>query len=170
MQIEIGKIYKYIEKDDSIVYIEVQEPKYDFQKSTENKVYVCTRTPYSTSLFCQIETCGFIDVKLLLPLDNKKDKEMLKRIKELEEKQRLISMRFCAYKLPNGLIHVQNYIIGRSGQHHVHDRASFEKWKKDIEPETLTISEAETCNCGLSCSGDVKEYDGKIWHNDRFEG
>jgi len=78
-------------------------------------------------------------------------------------------MHFYATKTPNGLYHVQNFVGGLRGQHHVHNEASFQKWKAQIDPENLKITEG-TCNCGLAESGQVREYDGREWSNDTFEG
>ena len=80
----------------------------------------------------------------------------------------LLTMHFYATKTPDGLYHVQNFVAGLKGQHHVHNEASFQKWKAQIDPKNLTISEGE-CKCGLTQSGQVREYDGREWQNDRFE-
>jgi len=78
-----------------------------------------------------------------------------------------IEMHFYATETPDGLIHVQNFVTGLRGQHHVHDKESFERWKKGIKREFLHYSKG-TCDCGMK-SGDVEEYDGQRWHNDKFE-
>jgi len=81
-------------------------------------------------------------------------------------------MHFYIAKTPDGLYHVQNYVRGiggGSGQHHLHNEESFKRWKKDIDPKYLHISEEKSCSCGMKRSGDVREYDGHEWHNERFE-
>jgi hypothetical protein len=78
-----------------------------------------------------------------------------------------IFMEFYATKTPDGLYHVQNFISGLSGQHHVHTKEGFESWAKDIKPEYLHVEDGK-CDCGMK-PGDVTEYDGRKWHNDRFE-
>lgn len=166
MEIKVGEIYKAKEPDGSYTYFEVKKTP-DYLKLKDGEAYVCTRTPYSTSMFCQIETAGVIKKDKLVPLDAKKDREMLKKIKEVEKRN---SMQFYAVETPDGLIHVQNYVMGLRGQHHIHDKESFEKWSKGIDKENLHVSKAESCDCGLKDSGDVTEYDGKTWHNDKFEG
>lgn len=79
-----------------------------------------------------------------------------------------IRMSFYVTITPDKMYHVQNVIMGQLGQHHIHNKKSYDKWKKGIRQENITISEGE-CNCGLKKSGDVREYDGREWHNKRFE-
>jgi hypothetical protein len=79
----------------------------------------------------------------------------------------MVEMYFYVYKNPDGTIHVQNIVMGRLGQHHVHSEKSFEEWKKGI-PEHLIHYMGTSCNCGLR-AGDVMEYDGRVWHNPKFE-
>lgn len=79
-----------------------------------------------------------------------------------------MEMHFYVTKTKDGLYHVQNCIMGHLGQHHIHNEKSFKKWKKTIKKELLHVSEG-SCNCGLTKSGNVREYDGKEWHNDKFE-
>lgn len=76
-------------------------------------------------------------------------------------------IRFCTTKTPDGLYHVQNYVGGYRGQHHVHNEKSFNSWKKNIDETSITIMTG-TCDCDMT-SGDVKEYNGHRWYNDRFE-
>ena len=81
-----------------------------------------------------------------------------------------VKMHFFATECPDGTIHVQNYVGAYRGQHHVHSKESFEKWKQKTETE-LGVSvdmEKGECNCGLK-PGDVKEYDGHVWHNEKWE-
>ena len=77
-----------------------------------------------------------------------------------------IEMEFYATKTPDGKIHVQNVINGLRGQHHVHSAESFERWSRHVNPGNLEIDEGE-CGCGLEV-GQVREYDGRVWFNDRF--
>lgn len=79
-----------------------------------------------------------------------------------------IEMHFYVTKTPDGIHHVQNFVQGLKGQHHLHNEASFKRWKKDINKKLIHITKG-TCNCGLTQSGDIREYDGREWHNDRFE-
>jgi hypothetical protein len=173
IEIKIGEIYKAKEPDGSWTYFEVEKTP-DYLKLKDNEVYVCTRTPYSTSVFCQIETAGVIKKDKLVPLNAKKDREMLKAIKDVQKKNR-VNMQFYVSKTEDGLYHVQNCVMGMKGQHHVHNEKSLNKWKKNIDPENIRVSPlvgmaGDLCNCGLKSSGDVTEYDGKTWHNDKFEG
>jgi len=78
-----------------------------------------------------------------------------------------IEMHFFATETPDGLIHVQNYVGAYRGQHHVHTRESFERWQRETGASVEEIRKGE-CNCGLK-AGDVKEYDGYKWHNEKFE-
>lgn len=78
-----------------------------------------------------------------------------------------IEMHFYATRTPDGLIHVQNVIDGLLGQHHIHNEQSFERWRKDVPDAILTIDEG-ACDCGLDTPGQIREYDGHVWFNDRF--
>lgn len=79
----------------------------------------------------------------------------------------VIHIHFYATKTPNGLIHVQNFINGLPGQHHIHNEESFNRWRKRWKKEALDIEEGE-CDCGLNVPGMVREYDGAEWFNDKF--
>ena len=81
-------------------------------------------------------------------------------------------MRFYVWRNRDGSIHVQNvvYFLGvRYGQHHVHTEEGFRRWleKAGVKPEQLVFLDGE-CGCGLK-PGDVREYDGRVWHNPEFE-
>lgn len=80
----------------------------------------------------------------------------------------IVPMTFIVTITDDGLYHVQNVIMGQMGQHHVHTKESFQRWKKDIDSKHLKVSQGE-CNCGLDRSGMVREYDGHEWFNERFE-
>ncbi len=81
----------------------------------------------------------------------------------------MIDMRFAVDITTDGLYHVTNVIMGMRGQHHVHTKESYGRWKEQgkILDDKIIIAEG-ICNCGM-VAGDVKEYDGHRWHNDRFE-
>ncbi|NIA03789.1 MAG: hypothetical protein GWP09_00380 [Nitrospiraceae bacterium] len=84
--VEIGQIYKIKDED---VYVEVEKMPSFVEKEfpKDEYIYVCTKTPYLTSLFAQIETCGVIKKDDLIPLDkkNKHDREILKQIEKVEK-------------------------------------------------------------------------------------
>ena len=79
-------------------------------------------------------------------------------------------MSFYVTKTPQGLYHVQNYVGVYRGQHHIHNEQSFQKWLRQdsMKGENVKISEGN-CECGLTQSGQIREYDGREWFNDRFE-
>jgi hypothetical protein len=77
-------------------------------------------------------------------------------------------MTFLATETSDGLIHVQNYVGYHEGQHHVHTKESFEKWKNQGKTPTEVTVEKGECLCKLK-AGDVREYDGQIWHNNKWE-
>lgn len=82
----------------------------------------------------------------------------------------VIRMYFFATECPDGTVHVQNYVQALKGQHHVHSKESFERWRKKTEEETgeeVSLSEGE-CDCGLK-AGDCRECDGYLWHNEKWE-
>jgi len=77
----------------------------------------------------------------------------------------MITMTFLATKTPDGLIHVQNYVGGMSGQHHVHTAEDFSEWVKNskIRKTDLTIRDGP-CYCGIK-PNQVRECDGIVWTN-----
>ena len=77
-----------------------------------------------------------------------------------------IQMTHIATRTPDGLIHVQNYVSWRKGQHHIHTEESFGRWNKHHETK-VEVDDGE-CNCGLDKAGMVRSYDGHISFNDRF--
>jgi len=77
-----------------------------------------------------------------------------------------IQMHHIATRTPDGLIHVQNYVDRRKGQHHIHTEESFRRWNEQHEPK-VKVENGE-CTCGLDKAGMVREYDGHTWFNDRF--
>ena len=79
-----------------------------------------------------------------------------------------IEMEHYVTEAPNGTVHVQNVIGGLPGQHHVHTPASFKRWCETTHPKIAETAKGE-CGCGLT-PGQVREYDGGVWFNDRFLG
>jgi len=81
----------------------------------------------------------------------------------------MIDVRFAVDITPDGLYHVTNVVMGMRGQHHVHSKESYERWKAqgNISDDRIIIGEG-TCDCGMN-PGDVEEFNGRRWHNDRFE-
>jgi hypothetical protein len=81
-----------------------------------------------------------------------------------------IEMHFYVVKAPDGTYHVQNILspFGKLGQHHVHSEKSYEKWAQNIDKKFIHYLGEKPCDCGLKC-GDVREYDGRVWHNPEFE-
>lgn len=67
----------------------------------------------------------------------------------------------------DGLYHVQNYVGPYRGQHHVHTKKGFEYWLKNVDRKNVKVENGK-CDCGLK-AGDVREYDGQLWHNKEFE-
>jgi len=63
----------------------------------------------------------------------------------------VIQMSHYVTKTADGLIHVQNAVMGHFGQHHVHTEEDFEAWvkKQKIAPEHIIQLEGTECNCGL---------------------
>jgi hypothetical protein len=76
-------------------------------------------------------------------------------------------MRHTAIRTDDGLIHIQNHVGTLTGQHHVHTTKSYERWLVNIAPVAHPTVTTGKCLCGLSV-GDVREYDGKIWHSEEF--
>jgi len=77
-------------------------------------------------------------------------------------------MHFYATETEDGLIHVQNYVMGMKGQHKVHTKKGFEKWLKIAKVDRKDVKMTKrTCDCGLKAS-EVKEYDGRTWKSGDF--
>lgn len=77
------------------------------------------------------------------------------------------TMSFYVTITEDGLYHVQNYVRGFRGQHRVHSKKGYEFWLKNIDKKDVKISKGK-CDCGLK-AGDVREYDGQLWHKKEFE-
>jgi hypothetical protein len=76
-------------------------------------------------------------------------------------------MEYTATRTPDGMIHIQNYVEGHIGQHHIHFPESFRKWCRETGLK-IEVNDG-VCDCRLDESGDVEEYDHRRWHNDRYE-
>lgn len=81
------KIFK-IEQGDKTFYVE--ETKAPFVEKRPPKmldpVYVCTRTSHRTSLYGQIESCGWIERSRLTPFKNTKgDRDILAQLQAIED-------------------------------------------------------------------------------------
>ena len=83
------------------------------------------------------------------------------------------TMQFYTTKTLEGIYHVQNYVGIHRGQHHIHNESSFQKWlaqfTEEKQQDILENVKEGTCECGLTKSGQVREYDGQEWDNERFE-
>lgn len=75
-------------------------------------------------------------------------------------------MRFYVSINKDGTYHVQNAVAGNLGQHHVHTKDGFEKWKKDVDSDAIKMLNGQ-CNCGLDI-GYVKSHTGTITYNPDF--
>lgn len=63
-----------------------------------------------------------------------------------------LRMRHYVTRTPDGLIHVQNTVMGYLGQHHVHTKEQFEEWiikEGNIVAEDIFELEGKSCDCGL---------------------
>ena len=78
---------------------------------------------------------------------------------------RTIEMHFYVNRNKDGSVHVQNAVMGMLGQHHVHSKKGFEKWKQDVEESCIKDLGGGECDCGLKI-GDVKDHHGNIKHTD----
>jgi hypothetical protein len=66
----------------------------------------------------------------------------------------MFKMHFYVTITKDGLYHVQNTVMGMMGQHHVHTKEGYRKWKIGIEKEYLHISNGKCCDMK---DGEVKE-------------
>ena len=78
----------------------------------------------------------------------------------------MIEMHYYVTIAPTKEVHIQNMVMNMAGEHHIHSWKGFFKWKRNIDRKFIHIKNGE-CDCGLKI-GDVKEYDGKVWHNEKF--
>ena len=47
-------------------------------------------------------------------------------------------------------VHVQNMLVGLTGQHHVHSPAQFRRWQRTVQPgEAELLHVRGICRCGL---------------------
>lgn len=66
-----------------------------------------------------------------------------------------MQMNHYITKTADGLIHVQNAVMGHFGQHHVHTKEDFEAWvkKNKIHKENIIMldgcKDGKECKCGL---------------------
>ena len=62
----------------------------------------------------------------------------------------------------NGLIHVTNMLLGMEGQHHVHTKEGFARWKKmtGVGKNCMRL-DATQCNCGLK-PGQARSRGGRV--------
>lgn len=84
---------------------------------------------------------------VLVPLSTKADREEAARLERmLDDPEK--KMQYYAIRHSDGLVHVQNFLFGMKGQHHVHDEEDFAAWAEGIDPRTIHRSEsAEPCAC-----------------------
>lgn len=72
----------------------------------------------------------------------------------------MYTMTFYCSKNQDGLIHVQNAIMGMLGQHHVHDEAGFAAWANNppaISNDAIVwLNDVKDCDCGLG-NGEMKQ-------------
>ena len=69
----------------------------------------------------------------------------------------MYEMTFYVTRTDDGLVHVQNAVGGMLGQHHVHDAAGYESWKKGapdksigpVSDSSIKDNPAPACKCGL---------------------
>lgn len=76
-----------------------------------------------------------------------------------------IRMQYFVSESEDGMLHVQNILMGMNGQHHVHTKDEYEKWKKNGKIESRDITMANKrykCNCGLK-PGEVKDHEGRVY-------
>ena len=95
--------------------------------------------------------------------DKKADLAYIEAINRRRERT-IPTMHHDAVRLPDGTVHVQNWISGMyggSGQHHAHTAAEFETWAKTVDAKHLIIKTAEKC-CELK-PGQTREYNGRVW-------
>jgi hypothetical protein len=69
----------------------------------------------------------------------------------------MVTMRFYWHVDSKGLVHVQNWVGAYAGQHHVHTKKDFAKWRKTVAAgDLIHMRKATACDCGLK-AGEVRE-------------
>lgn len=70
----------------------------------------------------------------------------------------MMDLRMAHYviRTPDGLVHVQNAVMGHFGQHHVHTVEQFDTWvkKNKIAKSDIVELKCNQCSCGLK-AGEV---------------
>ena len=67
-------------------------------------------------------------------------------------------MHFYITRTPDGLYHVQNFVNGYRGQHHVHTPSEFKQWRKGIDRKYVHWIAAKYC-----C--DIRPGEWGIWED-----
>lgn len=71
----------------------------------------------------------------------------------------MMEMNFYITRTADGLVHVQNAVMGYLGQHHVHSQTGFEQWAKETGAKGNIKDLGSTkCDCGLK-AGQTKSED-----------
>ena len=140
---KIGQIFKIKEPDGSFTYVEVQKPQ-SWVKLGKGEVYVATRTPYSTSIYGQIETAGKIAERKLIPLSMSEERKIVPKLRETQRKGVELSKLHYRAKKATEVPHVTpkpkwkitskqsadlaDYYISKCGEEGVpYDKSKFEK-------------------------------------------
>ena len=81
------ELYKYIKKSGGEIYFEKIKPQHFDGVGNEGEIFVTSRTDYPTSIYCQIESCGWVDKSKLIPFKNtKKDNKIQEQIEKIIQK------------------------------------------------------------------------------------
>ena len=80
------KIHRVRKENGGEYYVEECDPQ-GSEKPDCDCVYVCTRTPWRTSVFGQVESCGWIERSKLEPLNLKRkaERQILENIKSARD-------------------------------------------------------------------------------------
>ena len=137
-------IYRVAKESGGEYYVEECNPsEWEEEPEVEGDwVYVSTRTLWSTGMFGQIESLGWIERAKLTPLNpkRKKDREILATIAKVGNRG---GMKHYWWREGNK-IKVQNMVGPYAGQLHEHTEEEFREWSKDI-PEDRLIENKKAC-------------------------
>jgi len=77
----MGNIHRVAKENGGEYYVEACDPQ-GSEKPDCDCVYVCTRTPWRTSVFGQVESCGWIERSKLEPLNLKRkgDRQIVENV------------------------------------------------------------------------------------------
>ncbi|MGD0643387.1 MAG: hypothetical protein ABSA75_00600 [Candidatus Bathyarchaeia archaeon] len=86
---------------------------------------------------------------------------MLNQIILLPRVITFIQMNHYVKRTADGLVHVQNTVMGQYGQHHVHTEEDFKAWVQEnniSKANLIELKNTRDCTCGLKAGEVIDGY------------